>query len=65
MDGKQAGDPAKLADALIKLAALESPPLRFAAGADAVQLFESKAHTLLDEADAYRQRSSSLAHDGA
>ena len=36
MDGKQGGDPAKLADALVDLAALEEPPLRFAAGADAV-----------------------------
>ena len=36
MDGKQGGDPAKLADALVQLAALEEPPLRFAAGADAV-----------------------------
>src|SRR4051795_6594784 len=36
MDGKQGGDPAKLADALVKLAALEEPPVRFAAGADAV-----------------------------
>ena len=37
MDGKQSGDPAKLADALVKLVALEQPPTRFAAGADAVQ----------------------------
>src|ERR1700716_2619607 len=37
MDGKQTGDPAKLADALVKLVALEEPPARFAAGAAAVQ----------------------------
>ena len=36
MDGKQGGDPAKLAGALVKLAALEEPPVAFAAGADAV-----------------------------
>ena len=36
MDGKQGGDPAKLADALVQLAALDEPPVRFAAGADAV-----------------------------
>src|SRR4029453_16712179 len=31
MDGKQSGDPAKLAGALVELAALEEPPVRFAA----------------------------------
>ena len=64
MDGKQSGDPAKLAAALVQLAALESPPARFAAGADAVELFETKAHTLLAQANAHRALSSSLArHD--
>jgi hypothetical protein len=38
MDGKQGGDPAKLAAALVELAALEEPPVRFAAGADAAEL---------------------------
>jgi NAD(P)-dependent dehydrogenase (short-subunit alcohol dehydrogenase family) len=65
MDGKQGGDPAKLADALVQLAALDEPPVRFAAGADAVELFETKAQTLLDQADAHRELSSSLAHDDA
>jgi NAD(P)-dependent dehydrogenase (short-subunit alcohol dehydrogenase family) len=65
MDGKQGGDPAKLADALIQLAGLEEPPARFAAGADAVATFEAKANTLLTQADAHRNLSSSLAHDGA
>ena len=65
MDGKQGGDPAKLADALVQLVALDEPPLRFAAGADAVGLFETKAQTLLDQANAHRELSSSLAHDDA
>jgi NAD(P)-dependent dehydrogenase (short-subunit alcohol dehydrogenase family) len=65
MDGKQGGDPAKLAAALVHLAALEDPPVRFAAGADAVELFETKAQALLAQADAYRELSSSLAHDDA
>src|SRR4029077_4705748 len=47
MDGKQGGAPAKLAKALVKLVALKEPPTRFAAGADAVQTFETKANTLL------------------
>jgi hypothetical protein len=33
MDGKQGGDPAKLARAVVELAALDAPPARFAAGA--------------------------------
>ena len=65
MDGKQGGDPAKLADALVKLAELEEPPVRFAAGADAVQTFEAKANALLAQAHAYRDLSSSLAHGDA
>jgi NAD(P)-dependent dehydrogenase (short-subunit alcohol dehydrogenase family) len=65
MDGKQAGDPAKLAAALVELAALEEPPVRFAAGADAVATFEQKANELLAQADAHRELSTSLAHDDA
>ena len=65
MNGKQGGDPAKLADALVQLAALEEPPARFAAGADAVQTFEAKANALLTQANAHRVLSSSLAFDGA
>jgi NAD(P)-dependent dehydrogenase (short-subunit alcohol dehydrogenase family) len=63
MNGQQGGDPAKLADALVHLAGLEEPPLRFAAGADAVAAFERRAKTLLAQADAYRDLSSSLALD--
>jgi hypothetical protein len=62
MDGKQGGDPTKLADALVKLVALKEPPTRFAAGADAVQTFETKANTLLAQGQANRELSSSLAY---
>jgi hypothetical protein len=65
MDGKRGGDPAKLAAALVQLVALDEPLLRFAAGADAVELFESKAQTLLNPAAAHRVLSSSLAHDNS
>jgi NAD(P)-dependent dehydrogenase (short-subunit alcohol dehydrogenase family) len=65
MDGKQGGDPAKLADALVKLVALKEPPTRFAAGADAVQTFEAKANTLIAQAQAQRELSTSLAYDEA
>ncbi len=63
LDGKQGGDPAKLAAAIVQLAALDRPPARFAAGADAVQTFEAKAKTLFAQADAHRTLSSSLAYD--
>ena len=65
MDGQQAGDPAKLAAALVTLAGEENPPPRWVAGADAVTTVEQKAHDLLAQVDAYRQLSSNLAHDGA
>lgn len=65
MDGLQGGDPAKLADALIRLAGSDEPPLRFAAGADAVGTFETRARALQDQANAHRELSSSLAHADA
>ena len=63
MDGKQGGDPARLAAALVNLAMLDEPPARFAAGADAVQTFEAKANALLAQAQAHRGLSTSLAYD--
>lgn len=60
VDGKQGGDPARLAAALVQLAGLEEPPLRFAAGADAVETFEAKALLLRNQAEAYRELSCSL-----
>jgi NAD(P)-dependent dehydrogenase (short-subunit alcohol dehydrogenase family) len=63
MNGQQGGDPAKLANALVQLAGQDEPPLRFVAGADAVETVEKKAKDLLAQADAYRELSSNLAHD--
>jgi NAD(P)-dependent dehydrogenase (short-subunit alcohol dehydrogenase family) len=63
MNGRQGGDPAKLADALVRLAAQDEPPLRFPAGADAVTTFENRAKLLLELADANRELSSNLDHD--
>ncbi|MBW8811450.1 MAG: SDR family NAD(P)-dependent oxidoreductase, partial [Lysobacter sp.] len=60
MNGKQGGDPIKLAEALVQLAGHDDPPARFAAGVDAIQAFETKANTLLAQADAHRELSSSL-----
>jgi NAD(P)-dependent dehydrogenase (short-subunit alcohol dehydrogenase family) len=65
MNGKQGGDPAKLAKALVQLASQEEPPPRWVAGVDAVATVEHKAKDLLAQADAYRELSSNLAHDDA
>jgi NAD(P)-dependent dehydrogenase (short-subunit alcohol dehydrogenase family) len=65
MDGQQGGDPAKLAEALVRLAAQDEPPLRFPAGADAVTTFEDRARLLLAQAGANRELSSHLDYDDA
>ena len=62
-NGHQPGDPAKLAKAIIKIVNEEKPPLRFLGGADAVGTAEQVSATLLKEANAYRELSSSLAHE--
>ncbi len=62
MNGKQPGDPAKLAKALIQLADSDDPPLRWLAGADALVAAEQKAQTLLSQAEAHRTLSTSLSH---
>jgi NAD(P)-dependent dehydrogenase (short-subunit alcohol dehydrogenase family) len=53
MNGKQGGDPAKLAEALAHLARQDTPPLRWVAGADAVETAERKANDLLAQVNAY------------
>ncbi|WP_108251051.1 SDR family oxidoreductase [Planctomonas deserti] len=65
MNGKQGGDPAKLAGALITLADSEQPPLRWVAGADAVQTGLDKANLLIEQITALKELSSSLAHEDA
>lgn len=62
-NGKQGGDPAKLARALVRIAADDPPPLRFIAGADAIGTAEQTIETLHKQIDAYRELSSSLALD--
>src|SRR6478736_645025 len=52
-NGQQPGDPAKLAKALITIASEEKPPLRFLAGADAVDTAEQVSSTLHEQANAY------------
>jgi hypothetical protein len=64
-NGRQSGDPAKLARALISLSSQDKPPRRFMAGADAVETAEKVAATLQRQTDAYRELSSSLRWDNA
>lgn len=63
MNGKQSGDPVKLAAALVLLTQRDRVPSRWPAGADAVGAFEQKAQSLLDDAEANRELSSNLDHD--
>ena len=62
-NGKQSGDPAKLARALIIIASQEPPPRRFVAGADAIATAEQKIADLEAQIDANRNLSTSLAFD--
>ena len=62
-NGQQQGDPAKLARALIKIANEKQPPLRFIAGADAINTAEQVVSTLQQQLNAYRELSSSLDYD--
>ena len=63
MNGKQDGDLAKLAQALLTITALEQPPFRFIAGADALAQAEQKLAERHGQIDAYRELSTSLALD--
>lgn len=62
-NGKQGGDPVKLAKALVEIAEQGKPPLRFLAGADAIATAEAKIATLQAQIDGYRELSCSLALD--
>jgi NAD(P)-dependent dehydrogenase (short-subunit alcohol dehydrogenase family) len=65
MNGKQGGDPAKLAQALLTITDLEQPPFRFIGGADAIAQAEEKLAERQRQIDAHRNLSSSLAFDEA
>jgi len=65
MNGKQPGDPSKLAQALLTIAEQEQPPFRFIGGADAIAAAEKALAERQQQIDAYRDLSSSLAVDEA
>src|ERR1700686_2119577 len=56
-NGKQSGDPAKLARALITIASQEPPPRRFIAGADAIATAEQRVADLKADIDSNRDLS--------
>jgi NAD(P)-dependent dehydrogenase (short-subunit alcohol dehydrogenase family) len=62
-NGKQSGDPAKLAQALLTIVDEKQPPRRFIADADAIAAAEQRIATLQQQIDAFRELSSSLAID--
>lgn len=62
-NGRQSGDPAKLARALVAIASEEPPPRRFIAGADAIATTEQKITDLQAQIEAYRELSTSLDFD--
>jgi NAD(P)-dependent dehydrogenase (short-subunit alcohol dehydrogenase family) len=62
-NGKQSGDPAKLARALVTIAGQVPPPRRFIAGADAIATAEQKIADLRAQIAAYRELSVSLDFD--
>ena len=55
----QGGDPAKLGTAIVKLAAMASPPKQFLAGSDAVEGLTSDLKTRLNEVEANKALSKS------
>ena len=62
-DGHQAGDPDKLARALVGIAAEVSPPRRFIAGTDVLALVDRKITELSEQMQSHRDLSSSLDFD--
>ena len=63
MNGRQSGDPVKLARALLTIADQQEPPLRFVAGADAIEGVKAKAQELLAQAEASRELGGNLAYE--
>jgi len=62
-NGRQSGDPAKLAKALLIIASQEPPPRRFIAGADAIATAEQRVADLKAHIDFNRGLSTSLDFD--
>ena len=57
---QQPGDPVRLAQAMLQLAAMENPPLRFSAGSDSLEMVEARLEQVRTEMEAYRELSRSV-----
>ena len=60
MNHQQPGDPSRLAQAVLQLVGSEQPPLRWAAGSDAVHIVDERLAQLKSELDAARTLSASV-----
>ncbi|WP_406138631.1 SDR family oxidoreductase [Streptomyces sp. NBC_01089] len=65
MNGRQAGDPARLADALLNVIGMQEPPLRFVAGDDSIPTAEAKGAEITGQARASRAWGTGLSYDDA
>lgn len=64
-NGRQAGDPARLAQAMVVLANEAEPPLRFVAGTPAYEIVVPKLEKMLEEMRARREQSAATDGDYA
>jgi NAD(P)-dependent dehydrogenase (short-subunit alcohol dehydrogenase family) len=64
-DGKQPGDPAKAADAMIAAVESDDPPLHLLLGADAIGIWEQKQAAFTGELARWRALGEATAIDGA
>jgi len=62
-DGQQAGDPDKLAQAVLTIIDEDPPPRRFIAGADVIAIAQRKIDELRDQIESHRKLSTSLSFD--
>ena len=62
-DGKQAGDPDKLAAALLTIVDEDPPPRRVLAGSDVIALAERKIDELQAQIESHRELSTSMTFD--
>lgn len=65
IDGKQPGDPAKAAEAMIQVVESDNPPLRLALGEDSVNGITQKLDSMKAELEAWKEVSLKTAFEGA
>ncbi|MER8029711.1 SDR family oxidoreductase [Streptomyces bauhiniae] len=63
MDGRQPGDPAKLAAAVLRIIEMDEPPARFIAGEDATAAVEAMGRQIIEQVRVSRELAPDLAHE--